>query len=315
MVLKKKIFLSLGVLCFGLESFNAQNLVRNPSFEDTIHCPTNPGQILYTTFWNSPTQGSPDYFNSCCSTGMGVPNNGDGTQLAMSGIAYAGLFAFSKSLPNYREYIQTNLTNTLAINHKYFVSFYVNLADVSEYSISTIGAFFSSAPISNTTSLTLSYSPQIQNKPTNVLNDKINWMNISDTLYSDGTEQYITIGNFNTDVLSDTNFLGTMFGGHAAYYYIDSVSVIDYGLMGVNQFANNTQLNIYPNPAHDLLTVECKAENSELRITDVMSNEIKKQKIKDKKEVIDISEIQIGVYFVSVQTLLGVSTKKIIIQH
>jgi len=196
-------------------SLEAQNLIANPSFEYTVNCPTTIGQLNYAQFWVNPTQSSPDYFNFCSTVSgnaVHVPNNGFGTQAALDGVAYAGFYTFNKSFPNVREYIQTNLTTPLTLNTKYLVSFYVSLSDWSQYSITSIGAYFSSIPISSTNTLVLNYSPQIQNKSTNMLSDKNNWMLVSDTLVSDGTEQYITIGNFKKDSLSDTLFLGSMGG-------------------------------------------------------------------------------------------------------
>ncbi len=291
-----------------------QNLVTNPSFEDTVHCPTTIGQLIYAKFWNNPTQGTPDYYNACSTANSNVvhvPNNAWGNQVAKSGVAYAGIYAFNKLYPDVREYIQTNLIAVLNPNHKYYVSFYVSLSDGAQYAISTIGACFSASPITSTNSVTLNYTPQIQNASSNKLTDKTNWMLIADTLYATGSEQFITIGNFRKDSLSDTLFLGNIGGPNVAYYYVDSVSVIDYGLAGIENYKNKVQVNIYPNPANEILNIETNEEQGEIKITDLLGNEIKNEKI-NKHLQIDVGNLSNGVYFVTFVSGNSIFTNKFV---
>jgi hypothetical protein len=306
------LFFTLSSIFFAVGK--AQNLVPNPSFEDTIHCPTNLNQVPNSNYWSNPTLASPDFFNACSTVGgnvVHVPNNGFGFQSAHSGNAYVGCYTYN---PSGREYVQTKLLDSLVSGKKYIVSLYVSLADNAGYSMNTIGIYFSKTPIGSSNTSRLPYTAQIQNTSSNPLTDKNNWMLISDTLWASGGEQYITIGNFMVDSSSDTVRL--VGGFTASYYYIDDVSVIDVNSIGIKSYSeNNTSVNVYPNPADDLLTIECKVENAELRILDLMGNEIKKQKIKDKKEEVDISEMASGVYFLNIKTIEGLLTKKIIIQH
>ena len=73
----------------AVRSFSQTNLVPNPSFEDTVTCPNNRGQITYATSWLNPTIASPDYMNACNAGQVGVPSNYLGTQNAHTGNAYA----------------------------------------------------------------------------------------------------------------------------------------------------------------------------------------------------------------------------------
>jgi hypothetical protein len=295
---------------------NAQNLVPNPSFEDTVHCPNNQGQLAYSQNWITPTQGTPDYDN-VCSTGNGgiahVPNNGFGTQNAHTGNAYAGFYTYSKTYPNNdREYIQTNLTNPLTANHKYLVSLYVSLSEISQYAISSVGAYFSVSQITGTGFNILPNAPQIQNKASNSLADKTNWMIIEDTLTAQGGEQYITIGNFMKDSLSDTLYLGFSSSNNVAYYFIDDVSVIDVANIGIKQYAGgNMQVKVYPNPVNDILTIETSEEQGELKITDVLGSEIKNEKI-NKNLQIDVSGLSKGVYFITIVSGNKICTDKFV---
>lgn len=63
----------------------AQNLVPNPSFEDTLQCPN--GDFNNIKFWINPTSATPDIFNSCSTDGFtGVPVNYFGNQSASMGL-------------------------------------------------------------------------------------------------------------------------------------------------------------------------------------------------------------------------------------
>ena len=82
------------VLCFVALNSNAQNLVINPSFEDTIPCGSyqGPPQLPCSSwFWAS--SGSSDFFSEQpnCMYTLSAPSNFAGFQYARTGIAYSGL--------------------------------------------------------------------------------------------------------------------------------------------------------------------------------------------------------------------------------
>ena len=322
--IKKYLFI-VCLLLFAVYS-HAQNLVPNPSFEDTVHCPTTTNELFDAQYWINPTQCTPDYFNACSTAGadiVHVPNNGYGTQTAHTGNAYAGFYTFYKTYPNNsREYIQAPLTNSLVAGSKYLVSFYVCLAGISQYAISTVGAYFSVNQITGTSGCNLlPYTPQIQNKASNSLNDKVNWMSVSDTLTAQGGEQYITIGNFMKDSLSDTLFLGSSGGGNVAYYYIDDVSVIDINTMGIKQETNvKTQLSVYPNPNNGKICIsgfDAKETSTSIEITDVTGKLVYKQQSSIGNGVVELNlQLISGVYFVHIINAQGATQiQKIVINN
>ncbi|HMT28927.1 MAG TPA: hypothetical protein PKD91_06590, partial [Bacteroidia bacterium] len=113
--------------CATLESpkATAQNLVPNPNFEDTVHCPTGLAQLYSTQSWI--TFGyTPDYFNGCNSTGVSVPNSVLGYQYAHSGNGMAGLVLWRKpngpTGPDTREYMAAELIKNLNVGLKYYFS-------------------------------------------------------------------------------------------------------------------------------------------------------------------------------------------------
>lgn len=125
--MKKKVLALCSFIMYA--PIHAQvNLVLNPSFEDTISCPSAAAQITRANGWSS-YSGTPDYFNSCAtlSSQISVPNNFGGYQQAVSGAAYAGFISYGSFLPNMREFIAGTLTAPLSIGIKYYVTFKINL--------------------------------------------------------------------------------------------------------------------------------------------------------------------------------------------
>lgn len=211
-----------------------QNLVPNPSFEQYSTCPNSAGQIDYSAPWFAPTTGTPDYFNSCINGDslwgniLGVPYNAFGFQNARTGSAYSGLFTQYPS--NYREYIEVQLTTPLVSGIKYYISFFISLADSAQLASDDIGMYLSPVTISTSNNFNLSYVPQIYNPEGNFLSDKLNWMEISGEYIAVGGEKYIVIGNFKDD--ANTDIIGVAGGGvlmfqdwDKPYYYIDDICV------------------------------------------------------------------------------------------
>ena len=236
----------LFLLSIAKYSYGQVNLIFNSSFESYIGCPTNGGQIDSCLGWGILQMGgggTPEYFNSCCTLPnicCGVPNNSynHSFQYAHSGNAYVGEYSYYKtSLPNRREYIQSKLNNKLILNHIYCVKFYVSLSDNSTAYNTSFGAYFDDGSVSTIPMGIANLVPQVNNT-IQPLNDTIKWMKIEGSFHANGNEEYITIGNFLSDSISNvviTDSIPIM----DAYYYIDDVSVIDASLPA---FAGNDTL-------------------------------------------------------------------------
>lgn len=207
------------ILFVGSARFYAQiNLVPNPSFESFSSCPTFYGQISNTSTWF----GSAEYFNSCDTLNFSVPNNFTGNQFANTGEAYAGIHTYIPGLTDSRGYVQAELVTKLTANRTYVVEFYVSAVDNCRLGTNNMGAYFSDTAIYNL----VVHPPQINNDTLlNPLNNRDNWTKVYGNIVANGNEKFITIGNFNNDVTTDTIHFpsGSFFD---AYYYIDDVSVI-----------------------------------------------------------------------------------------
>ncbi len=86
------------------------------------------------------------------------------------------------------------------------------------------------------------------------------------------------------------------------------------GRMGVNK-ATATKFSIFPNPAHDVINFS-NAENvtvDKVTISDINGRLVKSEHIKAVSESrIDVSDLQPGIYFLTLSTNEGMITKKII---
>ncbi|MDD4438106.1 MAG: S8 family serine peptidase [Tissierellia bacterium] len=73
------------------------------------------------------------------------------------------------------------------------------------------------------------------------------------------------------------------------------------------------KINISPNPANDLLTLDNRQSiMKEVRIYDVIGKEIKRFTINDSKVIINISDLKAGIYLINIQTEQEIIKKKII---
>lgn len=211
---------------------NAQNLVRNPSFEDTVTCPFADAQIYYAEYWFQPSKFLGDIINSCsseyyheCSSAYtsSAPFNWYGHQYPKTGKGYAGIICYTETLNNYREYVEVSLNSPLIAGQTYCVEFYVSLADSSNTAIANIGAFLS--PDSNlyNSFQNLPNSPQIYNDPSNIITNENSWSLVAGQFCALGGERFITIGNFEPDASTNSQAIN---GTHKeGYYYIDDVAV------------------------------------------------------------------------------------------
>ena len=188
------------LLIFNFSFAFSQNLVLNGSFEETKKCPQSTGFKLKKLEHGVKTiKGSPDYYNTCGSASVNVPQNISGYQEAYNGTAYCGLTLTTQEVSECetREFIQLKLVEPLKNGYKYDVSFFINLANKSGYYTDQIGLYFSDTDLSKKKTIKpFLGKQQINNSNNNFLNDTLNWTKISGIYNAKGTERYLIIGNF-----------------------------------------------------------------------------------------------------------------------
>jgi Secretion system C-terminal sorting domain len=124
-------------------------------------------------------------------------------------------------------YLQGRLYNRLVAGQSYCVSFYVNFPNRgSPYAINKIGAYLDNGSIDVNTSAGCGWAhsmhtPQILEDT--IITDSINWSKISGTFIANGTESFITLGNFFDS--THLTYESLIYSNFAAYLF-DDVSVV-----------------------------------------------------------------------------------------
>ena len=248
--MKRLMFLFL-LTCAWVLSHAQVNLVLNPSFEDYSKCPVSFQDIRVVRYWDGIDSSyhigdtviyrpycTPQYCNTCANDTTGyasVPNNGDFYQYPRTGNGLAYAIMLDDTLltgdpHDFREYLQGRLSQPLVADTPYCVSFYVNMAEASTNAVDKIGAYLDDGSIDNGKNdancfgVEKEYTPQIYSPV--IINDTENWVKIQGRFIANGTEKFITIGNFATFANTHTTF--TNIGGGITFYLIDDVSVIAY---------------------------------------------------------------------------------------
>ena len=195
----------------------AQSIV-NAGFESYSRCPTGPGLIDgWLDSWHRTSVASTDYQNRC----------GFSAHDPRSGEAHVGLLAYDFSA-NYREYATGQLTTPLVAGHEYRFEMWCILDAGRLHAVAELGAYFSAAqPTWPGTGPPAAIVPQVVNS-TGILDDKVQWMLVSETFVAAGGEQFVTIGNFSDDASTTTVFFGCC-GQYGAYYHVDDVKLEDVG--------------------------------------------------------------------------------------
>ena len=302
-----------------LASARAQNLVPNPSFEDTVHCPQYTDEVQDASGWMN-FGNSPDYYNGCASgttTFVSIPNAGAGFQYAHSGVAMAGLITWSNrsnglSQFNYRENIGTQLSNTMIIGQKYFFSFYTNYSGYldgwREVASDKIGLRFSTIPYDSANRPPLTNFAHLYSSA--ILNDTVNWIKLSASFIADSAYQYVAVGNFFDDFNTDTSSYGNpLFGSESAYYYVDDICVSTDSLYnetwtGSNEQNINNTISVFPNPANELLNIISQNSIKEIEITNIVGQLVYYNitTLNNCIYQIPIKEMINGVYIITVKT-------------
>jgi hypothetical protein len=302
---KKHKITSIILIIFSLNSYS-QNLVPNGNFESYDLCPDFWCQISYCTSWNS-FRATPDYYNTCStSSDFAPPNCYYGFQYPHSGNAYAGFACYYIYSVNYRELMGANLLSPLVFKQKYFISFYVNMGggenSKNTIAINKMGVKFSTIPYSESNPAPIDNFAHFYTNT--IINDTVNWVKISGSFVADSAYNYIIIGNFFNDSLTDTLNLETVNENESAYYFIDDICVSTDSLycenwLGIDKNNDkNEEISIYPNPATELITLQSEqVMNGKISIFNNLGLEVKEENIKQEHEkTIDIRTLPAGLY-------------------
>ncbi len=325
---KHKSLLVCAFLFFNI-AFAQINLIQNPSFElytPPLNC--GGGFDNYTSFpvkhivdnWYS--FNSADYFHAIYSnTYCGVPTNIFGNSISKNGSGFVGISVYQENGSNYKEYCYQHLSYPLITGKTYCASFFTSRSDRKECAIKQLGAYFSTTLPVLISGQYINAIPQVVNQ-SGFLTDTIGWAEIQGCFVANGGEQYMTIGNFNSNANTDTLYISATnpipSDPFYAYYYLDSISLWEDTNLDVNELKQqNEYFKLYPNPVNDILNVEYKftGDNALLNIKNILGEIILCETITDKKFKLKTNNLISGIYFIELRgkgKLIGI--KKIIKQ-
>ena len=308
------------LLClFPLLVFGQQNLVPNGSFEELWACPNGSSQIELAIPWINDVGGC-EVYNQCVEPTFippdhyqyrqDVPENSVGYQPAHSGEGYAGIFTYGGQFEtNGREYLQVPLLEPLQ-SGGYVVSFWASLADKYQYSITSLGVYFSDTLVTRTSfNSVLDFEPSIENSQSRNLSNKDIWYLITDTFASRyGGEEYLLIGNFRSTEESNLFWVDSGAGNNwdRSYYYIDDVSVV--ALDTVSGIGETEQLafRIYPNPSNGRFELQASAplqQQAALVLYDTQGRAVLRQEVQKGTRSISVNAVGLseGIYLLSLE--------------
>lgn len=308
------LLLLLPCFCFG------QNLVPNPSFEDTVGCPTTVMEINKCADWSS-FRSSPDFFHSCAPQTPNWPStpiNFFGHQQPASGDGYIGLYTLLPQAITEKEAAGAQLSAPMIVGLKYYVSFQVSLADtfVDQCFTSKLGARFSMMSYSQGNPTSVNNTAHVYTD--SIITDIDNWVQVAGSFTTDSAYQYVSIGSF----FDDLNIDSFCFDGNgvASYYYVDDVcvstdSAFCANFVSVKEQIKQQTFTIYPNPTTGVATItNPDSYRDEQGITNVEVFDLFGRSVPFDfnigRSLLDIRSSPQGVYFVRV----GNSVRKLVKQ-
>jgi gliding motility-associated-like protein len=225
-----KHILSTALILYFTQALLGQspNLVPNHGFELYTTCPDDVAQINRILDWDNVANhgGSADYLQVCATDPIvQVPTNAFGTQGAALGDGYIGLALLYFDLPDFREYVQVQLTSAMQAGSTYIITLKLCLAESSQFATDRFGVHISNAPLTGTGSYDpLPVAPQLSVTPGDYMTDMQNWTVFTFPYGAQGGEEYLTFGNFTDD--AGSSVINTNTGIYSAsYIYIDEVEV------------------------------------------------------------------------------------------
>lgn len=292
-------------------------MVPNWDFELYSSCPTYLHQLDNCSSWFNPSNASPDYFNACAnaSTFVSVPDNIMGYQFARSGSGYAGIIIYSVPSPNFREYIEIQLNDSLIAGNCYHFEMYCSAGENVMYNSDNLGVYFSDTMYTSFLFTTLLLTPQLVNTPGN-FPDTSGWTLVAGDYTASGGEKYMMIGNYNDDATTNHPVINPNVGpGYAsAYCYIEDVSLCPCGgpcTTGLESVITNPQsaITISPNPFSDKIIITNKNnEEGEILLYDIASRKLLQQQFTNSTSL-NTEQLAKGIYIYEVRNKNGVIKK------
>jgi hypothetical protein len=248
-----KLYILLLLFCIKIHT-HAQNLVRNPSFEQILSCDIYLDDFKKVKDWES-FSFTPDIFHACSESNyFKTPKNIFDTQNPATGVAYAGILTYHRDYPI--EIIGQKLSKPIQKGARVEVSFKASRAvSHGNHATNNIGLLFTNNP-KNTIK-----SRRVHVNQSDILTEGEVWTEIKGIIEADSTYEYFVIGNFFSKDETKKQKLNTG-TFEAAYYFIDDVSIKEY-LGEIPQKENNQnttktneEIKIITNPLEEAKKID-----------------------------------------------------------
>lgn len=160
-----------------------------------------------------------------------------------------------------------------------------------------------------------SLTPHIMLSGNPVINDTLNWVQVSGCYTAQGGEEYLTIGNFfdnaNTIVTGTTGI---------AYYYIEDVRVEEIPgvcVVGAREISYlNEVVGVSPNPTNDIVTITSRYDFEKIELLGITGQMLLAESVNSKTHQLQLQNFADGIYFVKVIYDNGMSvSKKVVVNH
>lgn len=153
-------------------------------------------------------------------------------------------------------------------------------------------------------------------------NDSINYF-LADYRFSDDSQDYIvkewafvdlsSLGNADSLLFTLSSSDVGQFGMNTPKYFcIDNLTTTDIPSATIELSNSNDLIEMFPNPASDLLTIITKSQNTSILIFNVSGNMVFSEILKSDNQVISISDLPNGLYHVQIVSGNSISTSQFI---
>jgi hypothetical protein len=165
-----------------------------------------------------------------------VPASSFGYQWPRNGNNYllSTIFFKPNTSQTGRGYPRNTLKQTLQSGKIYCVKYYYCITNQSSAGIDGLGAYFGNNTLDTITQCDkpiVYLTPQVQNPTNNILTDTLNWSLLTATFVANGTEKFMLLGNFKSDIATNSIVINpTNLPLVATDFLFDDVSVIDIDL-------------------------------------------------------------------------------------
>ncbi|MBL8011862.1 MAG: T9SS type A sorting domain-containing protein [Flavobacteriales bacterium] len=308
----------------------AQNLVPNPGFEVADTCSTMGFGVEGPLFWHSANV-TPDHLQGCLPYGnaLGLPLNFITFQEPFEGSSCAGMHTYHQngSTEN-REWIQAPLLEPLVVGQTYYCSFRANAAfgGNAQYpqiwlASDKVGMLF-----------TMQDRPWAWGDPypvppnhahiayPQILADTVGWTLVSGSFVADSAYQYVMIGQFFSNALTDTLHFAdpnSVFPWYPRGYTLVDAVCVSASPEGceLGQAVGEAQATgpvLFPNPAQDQLVVGQRT-GAEAKVLDAMGRLLWQGRISNDRWVLEVGSWARGTYVLRMAHRGRVETHKFVL--